>query len=76
MVLSVNASHGDLNATRWMVNKYLSINVDQTDQEKFKITTMDTLRFFNWEIEGYITVTRIDDKSNLPEYPNFLKKKK
>ena len=54
---------------------YFSINIDQTDQEKFKITTMDTLRFFNWEIEGYITVTRIDDKSNLPEYPNFLKKR-
>ena len=28
MVLSVNANHGDLNATRWMVNKYFSISVD------------------------------------------------
>ena len=74
MVLSVNASHGDINATRWMVKKYFSISVDQTDQEKSKITTMDIVRFFHREIGGYLTVTRRDVQSNLPEYPDFLKK--
>ena len=74
MVLSVNESHGDLNATRWMVNKYFSINVDQTDQEKSEITTMDIVRFFHREIGGYLTVTSRDDQSNLPEYPHFSKK--
>ena len=53
MVLSVNESHGDLKATWWMVNKYFSINVDQTDQEKYKIITIDTVRFFHREIGGY-----------------------
>ena len=57
-----------------MVNKYFSINVDQTDQEKSKITTMDTVRLFHREIGGYLTVTRRDVQSNLPEYPDFLKK--
>ena len=74
MVHSVNASHGDLNLTQWMVNKYFIINVDQTDQEKSKITTMDTVRFFHREIGGYLTVTRWDVQSNLPKYPDFLKK--
>ena len=74
MVLSVNASHGDINASRWMVNKYFSISVDQTDQEKSKITTMDIVRFLHREIRGYLTVTRRDVQSNLPEYPDFLKK--
>lgn len=72
--LTVNASHGDANATRWMLSKYMSKPIEETDTEKVKVTTMDTVRFFHREVEGYLTVTRRDVESNLPEYPDFLKK--
>ena len=72
--LSVNASHGDVNATRWMLNKYLSKSLEDIENDKVKVTTMDTIRFFHREVGGYLTVTRRDVESNLSEYPDFLKK--
>ena len=72
--LSVNASHGDVNATRWMLNKYFSKSLEDIENDKVKVTTMDTIRFFHREVGGYLTVTRRDVESNLPEYPDFLKK--
>lgn len=70
--ISVNASHGDASATKWRFSRYMSY--DYNENNKDSINTTDIVRFYHREMGGYLTVTRRDVESNLPEYPDFLKK--
>ena len=70
--IPVNASHGDSSATKWRFSRYMSYNYNE--QNKESINTIDIVRFFHREFGGYLTVTKRDVESNLPEYPDYLKK--
>lgn len=72
MVLTVNANNSDSNATKWKACKYLSY--ETLPKNESAINSMDTIRLFHREIGGYLTVTRREIESDLPEYPDFLKK--
>jgi len=84
--LPINCSHGDSNPTKWNISKYLLTSdynngegkpfADsiEPNKERRVLNTMHTIRLLHSEIGGYLTVTRKDVESQLPEYPDFLKK--